>query len=92
MPSTCPPMRWVRGRSGAVVTGRVDQDGSAVFGITAATWRPTIFRYPHLPDRATLASDIEGAPGYYTDPLGSADWRRGVSGVLAEGIREGLAS
>lgn len=80
------------GRSGAVVTGRVDQDGSAVFGITAATWRPTIFRYTHLPDRATLASDIEAAPGYYTDPLGSADWRRGVSEVLAEGIREDLAS
>ena len=32
------------------------------------------------------------ASGYYTDPLGSADWRRGVSGVLAERIREELAS
>ena len=79
------------GRSGAVVTGRVDEDGDAVFGITAATWRPTVLRYPHLPDRATLATDVEAAPGYYTDALGPADWRRGVSAVLAERIREELA-
>ncbi len=79
------------GRSGAVVTGRVDEDGSAVFGITAATWRPTVLRYSHLPDTATLANDIQALPGYYSDPLGSADWRRGVSVVLAERIREELA-
>ncbi len=75
------------GRSGAVLTGRVDEDGRSVFGITAATWRPTVLRYDGLPDAATLRSDAASADGYYTDPLGTADWRREVSGVLARGDR-----
>jgi xanthine dehydrogenase FAD-binding subunit len=80
------------GRSGAVLTGRVDEDGAAVFGITAATLRPTVLRYPALPDAATLRADVDAADGYYTDPLGVADWRRGVSGVLLEEIRQELAA
>lgn len=79
------------GRSGAVVTGRVDPDGVSVFGVTAATWRPTVLRFAALPDAATLAAAIEDSPGYYTDPLGSADWRRGVAAALAEDIRRELA-
>lgn len=78
------------GRSGAVVTGRVDADGAAVFGITAATWAPTVLRFARLPDAAALRAAVDAASGYYSDPLGAADWRRGVSGVLAERIREGL--
>ena len=39
------------GRSGAVLTGRVDADGRATFPITAATLRPTVLRYPQLPRR-----------------------------------------
>ena len=34
------------GRSGAVLTGRVDEDGSSVFSITAATLAPVVLRYP----------------------------------------------
>ena len=89
------------GRSGAVVTGRVGTGASAatgnvaagqcVIGITAATLRPTILRYPTVPDAETLRRDIESVGGYYTDPLGSADWRRGVCVVLAEQIRSELA-
>lgn len=75
------------GRSGAVVTGRVDADGSAVFGITAATLTPFVMRFPSLPDAAALAVAVDSAPDYYTDPLGAADWRRGVALELAEGIR-----
>ena len=78
------------GRSAAVVTGRVDDDGSAVFGITAATGRPTVLRYEGLPDAAALRSDAASADGYYTDPLGSADWRLEVSCVLLEEIRQEL--
>ena len=59
------------GRSGAVVTGRLDTDGQFVTGITAATLWPTVLRYPTLPDAGTLRHDIESAGGYYTDPLGS---------------------
>lgn len=80
------------GRSGAVLTGRVDQDGRAVFTITAATLRPVILRYPELPDAATLLAAANNADGYYTDPLGPADWRRQVSGVLLEEIRQEFAA
>ena len=37
------------GRSGAVLTGRVDDDGRTVFAITAATTRPAVLRYEGLP-------------------------------------------
>jgi xanthine dehydrogenase FAD-binding subunit len=80
------------GRSGAVLTGRVDDDGSAVFGITAAVTRPAVLRYDRLPSAAVLRADATAAPGYYTDPLGAADWRREVSAVLLEEIRQELAA
>ncbi|MCR5979984.1 FAD-binding molybdopterin dehydrogenase [Gordonia jinghuaiqii] len=79
------------GRSGAVVTGRIDLDGSTTYGITAATEWPTVLRYPAPPTADQLRNDITAASGYYTDPLGSADWRRGVSAVLAEEIRADLS-
>ncbi|GAA1920515.1 FAD binding domain-containing protein [Microbacterium aoyamense] len=79
------------GRSGAVVTGRLDQDGTAVFTVTAAVSRPFVVRFAGIPDAAALAASIDDAPGYYTDSLGAADWRRGVSIVLAERIRAELA-
>jgi CO/xanthine dehydrogenase FAD-binding subunit len=80
------------GRSGAVVTGRIDVDGASVFAVTAATERPVVLRFAEIPDAATLATAVHGAPGYYTDPLGAADWRRGVSVVLAERIRGELSA
>lgn len=79
------------GRSGAVVTGRVDEDGATVFTVTAATLTPTVLRYPAVPTASELAADIAAASGFYTDPLGSADWRRGVSVELGERIRQELA-
>lgn len=78
------------GRSGAVVTGRVDADGTAVFTVTAATLTPWVLRYAAVPGAAELARDVHDAPNFYTDPLGTADWRRGVSAVLAEDLRARL--
>ncbi|RIJ78135.1 FAD-binding molybdopterin dehydrogenase [Nakamurella silvestris] len=78
------------GRSGAVLTGRVDEDGAAVMVITAATETPVVLRYPELPTAAVLERDVLEAPGYYTDALGTADWRRAVSVVLLEEIRREL--
>lgn len=83
------------GRSGAVLTGRFDDpaDGGAVcFGITAATAAPTVLRYPGPPGVARLRADVAALPGWYTDPLGSADWRRQVSGLLLAEIHEELAA
>ena len=79
------------GRSGAVITGRHDEDDTAVFGITAATLWPSVLRYEGLPDADRLRADIWAADGYYTDPLGAADWRRSVSATLAEQIRVELS-
>ena len=80
------------GRSGAVVTGRVDEDGTSVFAVTAATLVPVVRRFEAIPDAAELAASVASARGYYSDPLGAADWRRGVSVELAERIRAELIS
>lgn len=79
------------GRSGAVVTARVDPDGSAVFVVTAAVRRPRVLRFGRVPGAGELRDAVASATDFYTDPLGSADWRRGVSVVLAERVRQGLA-
>lgn len=71
------------GRSGAVVTGRLDTGGGVVIGVTAATSRPLVLRYPGLPTADVLRADVEASPWYYSDPLGPADWRRSVAGTLA---------
>lgn len=71
------------GRSGAVVTGRVHPGGSSVFTVTAATEAPTVLRFASTPTPAVLDTAVAAAPRYYSDPLGAADWRRGVSRVLA---------
>lgn len=75
------------GRSGSVVTGRLDDDGSATFVITAATRTPVVLRFGAPPAADDLADAVRDAGGYYTDPLGPADWRRAVSVVLAERAR-----
>lgn len=80
------------GRSGAVVIGRVHEDGETVFSVTAATLRPGILRYDRMPDVAVLRADVTALPDFYTDPLGAADWRREVAAVLAEDIRQELAA
>ena len=80
------------GRSGAVLTGRVDEDGQVVFSITAATLWPTVLRYAEVPTAATLQRDVHAAEGFYSDPLGAADWRQQVSGVLLEEIRQELVA
>jgi CO/xanthine dehydrogenase FAD-binding subunit len=79
------------GRSGAVVTARVDPHGAAVFVVTAAVRRPRVLRFARVPGAGELRDAVASAPDFYTDPLGSADWRRGVSVVLAERLRAGFA-
>lgn len=84
------------GRSGIVVIGRRDSpaDGGAfVLSITAATVRPYVFRFPAVPTAAELADAHHGmdADAWTVDPHGDPDWRRGVSLVLAEQIRQELS-
>ncbi|ASD21901.1 FAD-binding molybdopterin dehydrogenase [Cryobacterium sp. LW097] len=80
------------GRSGAVLIGRLDTDGRFVLTVTGGTVRPVQLRYPSLPDSAALAADIAGLDAWFTDAHGAADWRRAMSGLLGEEIRQELAA
>jgi CO/xanthine dehydrogenase FAD-binding subunit len=79
------------GRSGAVLVGRLDTDGTFVLTVTAGTVRPVQLRYAAAPDADALAADIAAIDAWFTDAHGAADWRRAVSGVLGEEIRAELA-
>ncbi len=62
--------------------------------MTAATPRPVQCSFADLPDAAALRAAIEAAipeGGWYDDVHGAPDWRRHVTGLLAEEIREELA-
>lgn len=79
------------GRSGIVVSGRREADGSSVVAVTASTLAPHVFRYPGLPDNAQLRADVTSPSDFFTDALGEADWRRAVTAVLAERVLADLA-
>lgn len=80
------------GRSGIVVIGRVDADGTFVLSITAATVRPFVFALPLADVDALRLAHATIPEGSWTDdPHGDPDWRRGVSLVLAEQIRAELS-
>ncbi len=82
------------GRSGAVVIGRCDDDGGFTLSITAATSRPYVSRFPGVPSSegldAALASQVP-ADAYYADVHGTPQWRRAVTRVLAQEVREELS-
>lgn len=75
------------GRSGIVVIGRVDDDGTFVLSITAATVRPYVFTLASV-DVDAVRRAHAGIPddAWTDDPHGDPDWRRGVSLVLAEQV------
>ena len=79
------------GRSGAVLAGRLDANGTFALTVTGGTVRPVQLRYPAIPDAATLLADITAIDQWFTDAHGAADWRQAVSGVLGEEIRAELA-
>jgi CO/xanthine dehydrogenase FAD-binding subunit len=81
-----------RGRSGAVVTGRLDADGVTTVVVTAATLTPAVLRFASPPSLAEAADAARTPTDFYTDALGAADWRRHVAGVLAAEVVEELLS
>jgi len=78
------------GRSGAVLIGRLDTDGTFVLTVTGGTVRPVQLRYRQAPTDAVLAADIGAIDAWFTDAHGAADWRRAVSVLLGEEIRREL--
>ncbi|NLU82156.1 FAD binding domain-containing protein [Rhodococcus sp. HNM0569] len=79
-----------RGRSGALVLGRRGTDGLTLT-VSAATVRPHVVHFDRVPSARELA-DALPARGWLLDPHGTPDWRRHVTGVLAEQVRGQLES
>ncbi|MDR6955304.1 CO/xanthine dehydrogenase FAD-binding subunit [Ancylobacter sp. 3268] len=81
------------GRSGVLVIGTLDRDGSFRLTVTAATRRPQRLDFPAPPDRAALAGRLAAAlpPAlYYDDVHGRPDWRRHMTHLFAEEVRAEL--
>jgi len=83
------------GRSGVLLTGRLDPDGGLVLTVTAATKRPVQLRFAagELPDAQQLAAAVEHsipAELYHDDIHGLPAWRRDMTFRLAEEIRAEL--
>ncbi|MDP9983861.1 CO/xanthine dehydrogenase FAD-binding subunit [Pseudarthrobacter oxydans] len=85
------------GRSGVLLIGRLDADGSLVLTVTAATKRPVQLRLaapPGAPTPAALAEALDAAipDGLYHDDIhGLPAWRKDMTYRLAEEIRAELA-
>lgn len=80
------------GRSGVLLIGRLDADGTLVLTVTAATKRPVQLRFAatDVPDAGQLASAVERSipVGLYHDDIhGLPEWRRDMTFRLAEEIR-----
>ena len=78
------------GRAGTVLAARRDLDGAFVLCVTGGTTRPEVVRFADLPTSAELAVAIAAIPTWFSDAHGAADWRAGVSALLAEEIRREL--
>ena len=83
------------GRSAALLIGTLSPaDGAFALTITASTARPVRLSFAGLPDPSTLrqriASEIPDAL-YYNDVHGDPRWRKHVTPVLAEEIRQELS-
>ena len=81
------------GRSGALVIGTLADDGGFVLTVTAATPRPIRIGFAAHPEADTLRERIAAAipeGAWYDDVHGAPDWRRHVTLLLAEEIRQEL--
>ena len=79
------------GRTGTLVTARVDASGAAVFTVTGGTTRPHQLRFDGLPSARDLAEGVDAIDDWYDDAHGSPDWRRAMSLRFAEQLREELS-
>lgn len=80
------------GRTGTMVIARLDASGEAVFTVSGGTTRPRVLRFDGLPGATNLRTAVDAIDDWYTDPHGAADWRRAMSILFAEQLREELAA
>jgi CO/xanthine dehydrogenase FAD-binding subunit len=83
------------GRSAALVIGTLSPvDGAFDLTVTASTARPVRLSFPQLPDADALKQRIASAiPDglYYDDIHGAPKWRKHMTPLLAEDVRDELA-
>lgn len=80
------------GRSGALVTGRLDADGATTLTVTASTPAPVVLRFAAPPTAGTVRRAVAGIETWFDDVHGAPDWRAHVTAVLAEEVRAELAA
>lgn len=80
------------GRAGTVLAARRDPDGATVLCVTGGTTRPEVLRFAAPPTAGQLADAVDAVPTWFTDAHGAADWRRAMSRLLAEQLRQELAA
>lgn len=85
------------GRSAALLIGRLDPlTGEVVLTITASTPRPVQLTFEALPSPGELLEAIDARlptdADFFDDVHGSPAWRRQLTALLAEEIRDELAS
>ena len=82
-----------QGRSGALLIGTRDRDGTFRLTVTASTTRPLVFSYPAVPSRTVLLGDLAALPDQllFEDVHGRRAWRRVVTAHLAGEILDELA-
>jgi CO/xanthine dehydrogenase FAD-binding subunit len=81
-----------RGRSAALVIGRREPPGTTVITVTASVTRPLVLSFPAPPAATELRTTLAAAsPRYHDDVHGDPDWRRQLTGLLAEQVRGELA-
>ncbi|WP_129336182.1 FAD binding domain-containing protein [Cellulomonas endophytica] len=81
----------VTGRSGTIVVGRRDGDGTVVVTVTAGVPRPWRAAFAGVPGPAALAAALDGVPEWFDDVHGGPDWRRAMTARLAAEVRDVLA-
>jgi CO/xanthine dehydrogenase FAD-binding subunit len=81
------------GRSGVLLIGRRDADGGLALTVTAATRRPYVLTFPVAPGPEVVQIALtERIPhtAYLDDVHGTAAWRRHLTRLYAEQIRQEL--
>ena len=79
------------GRSGTLVTARLDADGVFTLTVTAGTTRPERLAFESVPTSAELARAVEQIASWYDDAHGAPDWRAAMTALFAQQLREELA-
>jgi CO/xanthine dehydrogenase FAD-binding subunit len=79
------------GDTGGDTSGDDVTDGGFVLTVTAAVDRPHRLAFPAVPTAGELTDALAGIEVWFDDPHGAPDWRRAVTGLLAEQVRAELA-